>query len=57
MLLTAQLAPLFTGDNAIALDGVFAEIVGLLPIVIPVMVSFIALRKGISFIQSVLHGA
>lgn len=39
------------------LSGVFDEIVALLPVVIPVMVSFIALRKGISFIQSVLHGA
>ena len=57
MLLTSQLAPLFTGDNAISLSGVFDEIVGLLPIVIPVMVSFIALRKGISFLQGVLHGA
>jgi hypothetical protein len=39
------------------LNGVLDEIVGLLPIVLPVMISFIALRKGISFIQSVLHGA
>nr|WP_308545554.1 hypothetical protein [uncultured Lachnoclostridium sp.] len=39
------------------LSGVLDEIVGLLPVVIPVMVSFIALRKGIAFIQSVLHGA
>ena len=39
------------------LSGVLDEIVGLLPVVLPVMISFIALRKGISFIQSVLHGA
>lgn len=39
------------------LSGVLDEIVGLLPVCIPVMISFIALRKGISFIQSVLHGA
>lgn len=39
------------------LGGVLDEIVGLLPVVLPVMISFIALRKGISFIQSVLHGA
>lgn len=57
MLLTSQLAPLFTGENAIALDGVFNEIIGLLPVVIPVIIAFISLRKGISFIQSVLHGA
>lgn len=52
-----MLAPLFTGETAISLSGVLSEIIGLLPVVIPVMVSFIALRKGISFIQSVLHGA
>jgi hypothetical protein len=52
-----MLANLFTGENAIALSGVLGEIVDLLPIVIPVMVGFIALRKGIGFIQSVLHGA
>ena len=51
------LAPLFTGEGAIALTGVLEEVVGLLPVVLPVMVGFIALRKGISFIQSVLHGA
>ena len=39
------------------LNGVLDEIVGVLPVVIPVMVSFIALRKGISFISSVLHSA
>ena len=39
------------------LGGVLDEIVGLLPIVIPVMIGFIALRKGISFIQSILHSA
>lgn len=43
--------------TASMLNGVFDEIVALLPVVIPVMVSFIALRKGLSFIQSVLHGA
>lgn len=51
------LAPLFTGESAISLDGVLGEVIGLLPIVIPVIIGFIALRKGISFIQSVLHGA
>ena len=51
------LAPLFTGDNAIALSGVLNEVVGLLPVVIPVMVGFIALRKGISFLQNILHSA
>lgn len=39
------------------LEGVLTEVTGLLPVVIPVMVSFLALRKGISFISSVLHSA
>ncbi len=39
------------------LQGVLNEITGLLPIVIPVMISFIAIRKGIAFVQSVLHSA
>ena len=39
------------------LSGVLDEIVGLLPVVIPVMIGFIALRKGIAFLQSVLHSA
>lgn len=39
------------------LAGVLDEVVALLPVVIPVMVGFIGLRKGISFIQSILHSA
>lgn len=39
------------------LTGVLDEIVGLLPVVIPVMIGFIGLRKGIAFIRSVLHSA
>lgn len=39
------------------LGGVLDEITGLLPIVIPVMIEFIAVRKGIAFLQSVLHSA
>ena len=39
------------------LSGVLDEIVALLPVVIPVMVGFIALRKGISFLQGILHSA
>lgn len=39
------------------LSGVLEEITGLLPIVIPVMISFIAVRKGIAFVQSILHSA
>lgn len=39
------------------LSGVFDEIVGLVPVVFPVMISFIALRKGISFVSNMLHSA
>lgn len=39
------------------MQGVLSEITGLLPVVVPVMVGFIGLRKGISFLQSVLHSA
>ncbi len=50
----STLAKVVTADM---LSGVFTEITGLLPVVVPVMVGFIAIRKGISFLQSVLHGA
>ena len=39
------------------MSGVLDEILGLLPVVIPVMIGFIGLRKGISFLQRVLHSA
>ncbi len=39
------------------LSGVLDEVVGLLPVCIPVMIGFIALRKGIAFVQSILHSA
>lgn len=39
------------------LGGVLDEVVALLPVCIPVMISFIALRKGISFVQGILHSA
>lgn len=38
-------------------SGVLDEIVNMLPVVIPVMVGFIALRKGISFLEGVLRSA
>lgn len=39
------------------LSGVLSEITGLLPVIIPVMISFIAVRKGIAFLQNILHSA
>ena len=34
--------------------GVLKEVTALLPVCIPVMVSFIALRKGIAFVRDIL---
>ena len=39
------------------LAGVLDEIVALLPVCIPVMIGFIALRKGIAFVQGILRKA
>lgn len=49
-----MLADVITQDM---LSGVLNEIVGLSPVCIPVMITFIALRKGIAFVQSILHSA
>ena len=43
--------------SADMVSGVLDEIVGLLPVIVPVMIGFIGLRKGISFLQGVLHSA
>lgn len=51
---TGVLSTIVTADM---LQGVLTEIVDLLPIVIPVMIGFIAIRKGISFVQHILHAA
>lgn len=51
---TTGLASIVTSEMV---SGVLDEVVGLLPVLIPAMISFIALRKGISFISSILHGA
>jgi hypothetical protein len=39
------------------MNGVLDQIVGLLPVVMPVLVGFIGLRKGIAFVRSILHSA
>jgi hypothetical protein len=39
------------------LDGLLAEITSLLPIIIPALIGFIAIRKGISFLIGTLRGA
>ena len=39
------------------ISGVLDEVIGLLPTILPVMIGFIALRKGISFVLNMLHSA
>lgn len=50
----SQLSSVVTAD---LMSGVLDEVIALLPVCIPVMIGFIGLRKGIGFIQSVLHSA
>lgn len=51
---TAVLSSIVTKDM---LQGVLTEITSLLPVCIPVMIGFIAIRKGIAFVQTILHSA
>ena len=37
--------------------NVLDEVVGLLPVVVPVTIGFIAFRKGFGFLKSALHSA
>lgn len=39
------------------LSGVLNEVTGLLPVVIPVSITFLAVRKGLSFLFSSLRSA
>ena len=39
------------------LSGVLNEILGLLPTCLPVMITFIGIRKGIAFVRSMLQSA
>lgn len=50
----AVLSTIVTGDM---LSGVLTEITGLLPVVIPVAIGFIAIRKGIAFLLGTLRAA
>ncbi len=51
---TTTLNTIVTGTM---LQGVLDEIIGLLPVVFPVMIGFIAIRKGVSFVLNMLHSA
>ena len=39
------------------MTGVLDEIIGVLPVCLPVMIIFIGIRKGISFVTGVLRAA
>ncbi len=39
------------------MSGVLTQVVNLLPVVLPTMIGFVAIRKGISFVMSMLHSA
>lgn len=39
------------------IEGVLTEVVNLLPTVLPVMIGFLAIRKGISFVIGMLRSA
>lgn len=43
--------------KGITMTDITAEIVGVLPIVLPVAITLMALRKGIGFLFSTLRGA
>lgn len=38
-------------------NGVLDEVVAVIPIIVPVAISFIAIRKGISFVLGMLRSA
>jgi hypothetical protein len=43
--------------TGIDLTAVLDEVVALIPVVLPVTIGFIALRKGLGFVKSALKGA
>ncbi|GAB6107489.1 hypothetical protein [Fusibacter bizertensis] len=43
--------------TGIDLTAVLDEVVALVPVVLPVIIGFIAFRKGLGFVKSALKGA
>lgn len=39
------------------MNGALDEVIGVLPVCLPVMIGFISIRKGISFVTGVLRAA
>ncbi len=48
---------LATAITAESISGVLNEVTGLIPVVIPAAISFLAIRKGLSFVFGVLRAA
>lgn len=54
---SASTSVLSTVVTAEMMGGALDEVIALLPVAIPVMIGFIGIRKGISFLRSVLASA
>lgn len=50
----SQLSTVVTSDMV---SGVLQEVISLLPVIIPAMIGFIAIRKGVSFVLGMLRSA
>lgn len=51
---TGTLATVITGDMV---KGVLNEVINLIPVVLPAALTFLGIRKGISFVMGILHSA
>ena len=51
---TTYLGTVITADMC---NGVLNEVLAMIPIIFPTMITFIGVRKGISFVQGILHSA
>lgn len=58
-LFESGVSPSTVADTVTAemLQGVLSEVIGLLPVCLPVMITFIGIRKGIAFVKSMLQSA
>jgi hypothetical protein len=54
---TAEPTTVASTVTAQMLQGVLSEVINLLPVCLPVMISFIGIRKGIAFVRSMLQSA
>lgn len=52
-----MLSGLFIGAEAVSLSGVLGEVTALIPVILPIIIGFIAFRKGLAFIIGSLRGA